>query len=483
MLFNLLRKFLRESESSQRPLYVPKVKNEHEFLSTGKTEKLRASHKRRKPNALGNTKQSGESRSKPYDKRKKSVAAPAAERVSLPWHDITSMLGQESVAKLDHSIQQLSKICKSNPLAAPEIATVLEQLEQARRTALITMQFVQSRTSAEHETGYVSLRQVVMEVLHQRAAWLKARDIKISVGPLDAKLIANITALFLLVDELVTWAAKLAPGVVIAINPSKLNRTGIQLLVFAKFGDRHTVEAEWTNVGWYLWHKLAAAVGGSAELNVMDDALCVSVTFVPILEKDLIGAPDKSSKQSALSTLPEMRVVPSLQKANTPAISATSMAVIFSGVESADHTNARELSHDKDVAEIVQGCHVFLIVSDLKIRDIAARAISGLGLHIKTISSVQEALLAASKSQIPHAVIFHSKINTGEILQLRSDWADTRKTAYIEICDADDSTATDSELANFHFTSIGTMSTAHVITNAVPDSLVPALVFELCKVL
>ena len=412
--------------------------------------------------------------------QKNKPSTSVQERHSLPWNDITHMLGLESTAALSNSIAEIEKICLQNPQMTSQLAPVIEQLEQARRTAMITLQFVRSRTVAEHETGYVSLREIAMEVLSQRSVWLEKRHIKVSVGPLDAKLVANITALFLLIDELVSWAGKLAPEIVIAINPSKLHRSGIQLLVYAKFAKGHALDAEWTNVGWYLWHKLATAVGGSAELNVMDETLCVSVTFVTTTAKQ--DKPEAAQKQQSKSAHQHANKQIANDIKPPEKAPAKSMSHLFSATANGQQTSVKELSHDKDIAAIVQGCHVKLIMSDDALKDQVIQAMTSLGLRVTHSKSVQAALLDTNDSQIPHAVIFHSQVNIGEVLQLRGKWAEIRATAYIELMDAEDA-ASETDNANFHFSSVGTMSTAHVTTHAVADSLAPALLFELCKVL
>jgi hypothetical protein len=496
MLLKLLKKYVSKPEyvnalHAERSTPVStlvndlKIPDQSEFLNTATSAYPQRKRKKRARASIADFSGGTQPQPRPGKSRRSGHNTPVAERVSLPWNDITHMLGHESTTALSNSIHQITKICEESPVIAMQLAPVIEQLEQARRMALITLQFVQSRTVAEHETGYVSLRQLVMEVLNRRAKWLKNRKIKIEVGPLDAKLVANITAMFLLIDELISWAGKLAPEIVVAINPQKLNRNGIQLLVFAKFGQSHAVDAEWTNVGWYLWHKLASAVGGSAELNVMDDALCVSVTFTPVAAHKPKGKSKTPSETELSRTKPE---TPPVNLHQDPAqlqtsASTKSLAHIFSGVELADQASVRELSHDQDIAAIVQGCHVSLIITEQKIRDAAIRAVSNLGLHVKLVRDVEDALLSTARSQVPHAVIFHSKINTGEMLQLRNEWAPIRKTAYIEICDAEDALVNSNDNANFHFSSIGTMSTAHVTTDAIEDSLAPALMFELCKVL
>ena len=419
--------------------------------------------------------------SSPYKPKKTQSDPPTSEKRSLPWNDITQMLGHESTTALSNSINEITTICEENPSIAGQLKPVLEQLKQARRTALITLQFVRSRTVAEYETGFVSLRQVVMEVLNNRAKWLEKRNIKVSVGPLDEKLVANITALFLLVDELVSWAGKLAPEIIIAITPGKLSQSGIQLQVFAKVARGHAPDVDWTNVGWYLWHKLATAVGGSAELNVMDQALCVCVSFTPITPR---------------KTLPEISYAPdpqdsiALQPANTDNKTtkhanahARSKKNVFSTFDSEHAASVRELSHDRDIAAIVQGCHVQLIMTDDAVKRQAIQAMSGLGLFISHAKNVEEAMRNSSVAQIPHAVVYQSNTNISEMLQLRLDWSKTRATAYIEISDHEvDSSGHDKD-ADFHFSSIGTMSTAHVTSHAISESLAPALLFELCKVL
>lgn len=503
MIFSLLKKralrsaFLRPSQIADLTDDSLDFANEEcqgtsSFENTGEAFDQPSVQENRVPGDLSNHPQQTRPQSRAYKPKKNRPSPSMPERRSLPWNDITQMLGHESTTALSNSIREITKICEHTPSVASQLAPVLEQLEQAHRTALITLQFVRSRTVAEYETGYVSLRQVVMEVLDNRAKWLEQRNIKVSVGPLDEKLVANITALFLLVDELVSWAGKLAPEIIIAITPSKMHRSGIQLLVFAKFEHGQAIDAEWTNVGWYLWHKLATAVGGSAELNVMDQALCVSVTFTPVAPKTSHpepGLPLESEASTHQAPEPFEHKPPQTAahaesdiRPDTKSTSKTG-SNLFSGYETGQGPSVHELSHDRDIAAIVSGCHVQIIISDVKLKRQTMQAMASLGLCVTQASSVQEALQQAARTQIPHAVIYQSGINISDMLQLRFEWAQTRATAYIELTDREFDATTRAENPDFHFSSVGTLSTAHVTTQAIADSLAPALVFELCKVL
>jgi hypothetical protein len=75
----------------------------------------------------------------------------------------------------------------------------------------------------------------------------------------------------------------------------------------------------------------------------------------------------------------------------------------------------------------------------------------------------------------PHAVVYDSALDPGDILQLRTDLAAIRRVAFVELSNL---TGPD-----FHVSSLGSMSTAHVSVHAIAQSLAPALVFELCKVI
>jgi hypothetical protein len=139
-----------------------------------------------------------------------------------------------------------------------------------------------------------------------------------------------------------------------------------------------------------------------------------------------------------------------------------------------DTTQTKELVLDHDIASIVAGCRVVLIAPEIATREAATQALANLRLDVRSTWSVLDAREALGNS-VPHAVVYDSCLDPGEVLQLRSDLGAKAKVAYVEL--------SNTYGPDFHVSSLGSLSTAHVSINAIRQSLAPALVFELCKVI
>ena len=344
---------------------------------------------------------------------------------AVPWADVTTKLGEEIAVSLQASLLHLQEIALLYPNVAPAIALAQDQIEHARRVAMIAQQFAtieSARTRQQSET--ISLREVVSEAVEQRAAWLRKRGVQVRMGLLDASVHGDAAALYSLIDQLVNWAGTLAPEIGFAIDEISPGQSA-RLQVFARTDARQLAPTVWQNVGWFMWHQLADTLGAKAELEVSEAALCVSVVFKPLPEP-------------------------------------------------AETTQTKDLELDHDIASIVQGCRVVLIASQPAICESAAAALANLRLDVRLAHSIDAAREALGAS-VPHAVVFDSRLDPGLILQLRSDLGAKGKVAYVEL--------TDNPGPDFHVSSLGSLSTAHVSLQAIAQSLAPALVFELCKVI
>jgi hypothetical protein len=107
-----------------------------------------------------------------------------------------------------------------------------------------------------------------------------------------------------------------------------------------------------------------------------------------------------------------------------------------------------------------------------------------LGLRVSACASVAQAKVLlglhadGSAVPLPHAIVFDTSVPMGEMMSLREQLAQQypeRKMAFVEL--------SDNVGSDFHVSQMGDASTAHVSLEAIPRSLAPALVFELCKVI
>ncbi len=354
-----------------------------------------------------------------------NTASATKDKQEVPWSDLMGNLGEEMAVALSDAASRLHDISQQHPLASPALASAIEQVEHAKRVAMIAQRFARFR-GAKHraQPEHLSLRDVVTQAIVQRAKWLQKRSVQARLGFTDAQVFADAPALFSLTEELVTWAAGLATEINFAFDEVPPQKSA-RLQVTARTNTAALNPQSWQNIGWFLWHQLARTLGAKAELEVTEHGLRVSVVFPP---------PPEPSQ----------------------------------------NIQAQEVVQDDDITAIVAGCRVMLIAPEMQTRQEAIQAISGLRLEVRNSWSVQAAREAFGDIA-PHAVVYDSALDPGEILQLRSDLGANSKVAYIELSNTSG--------PDFHVSSLGSLSTAHVSIHAIRQSLAPALVFELCKVI
>lgn len=384
--------------------------------------------------------------------KKRSLAKAAASPVQshgqeIPWSTLFLKLGEETSTSLTQALASLQEIALLHPNVAPSIANVTDQLDHARRVAMIAQQFTQSRGSRELQASEeVSLRQAVSDAITLRARWLHRRKVKARLGLLDAKIQANPAALSSLIDELINWAGGIARDIGFAVREPSPEQPGTQLIVIARLQTASLDPGQWQNVGWFIWHQLANSLGARAELQVTEEALSVTVDFAP--------AP------------------PSNSILNTQGMADSNL--------------------DTDISTVISGCRVLLLLASTEVHEQAHRAVSRMGLRVSACASVaqarvllglnaENALSSPSHSPphpLPHAIVFDDSAPMVEMMALRELLAKiypARKMAFVEL--------TDNVGSDFHVSQMGDASTAHVSQQAISRSLAPALVFELCKVI
>jgi hypothetical protein len=367
------------------------------------------------------------------------ASPPTAPGHEIPWSTLFLKLGEETTASLNQALAQLQEISLLHPNVAPAIANVTDQLDHARRAALIARQFSQLRGAREVEaTEEVSLRQVVSDAITLRARWLHRRKVKARLGLLDANIQAYPTALNSLIDELINWAGGIAQDIGFAVREPSNQVHAAQLLVMARVNTTSLEPGQWQNVGWFLWHQLAASLGARAELQVTQEALSVTVEFA--------APPPPSSLQISMA--------------------------------------APDSHLDTDMGAIIAGCRVLLLLGQAQVHEQAHRAVSRLGLRVSACASVGQARVLLGldvdtpQHPLPHAIVFDTSAPMAEMMGLRAQITEhypERKMAFVEL--------SDNVGSDFHVSQMGDASTAHVSLQAISKSLAPALVFELCKVI
>jgi hypothetical protein len=349
----------------------------------------------------------------------------AIDKLEVPWSDLMNTLGAEMATALAEAASQMHAIAARHPDAEPALAAALERVDHAKRVAMIAQQFSYARAArARGRAEDLSLRDVVAQALAQRKSWLQKRAVQARIGLLSAQVHCDAAALYSLVDELVNWAGSLASDIDFVIDETLPQRSA-RLQVLARTHTADLSPTAWQNIGWFLWHQLAGTLGAKAELEVTEQALSVSVVFAPM--------PDAA----------QLHAVP-------------------------------DLALDHDIAKIIAGCRVVLILAGPAQCQEALQALGNLRLDIRTTWSVQAAREGLGTGA-PHAVVYDGALPKDEVLQLRSELGAKARVAYVELCNTSG--------PDFHVSHLGSLSTAHVPVHAIRQSLAPALVFELCKVI
>ena len=380
---------------------------------------------------------------KPTPKRIAARAAVTAPNKEVPWHTLFHKLGEETALNMSEALALLQDIALLHPNVAPSIANVTDRLDHARRVALIAQQFTQLRGAAGQAPELLSLRQVVSDAITQRARWLHRRKVKARLGLLDAQVRVNPEVLAGLMDELINWAGGMAQDIGFAVREPTPAQPSAQLLVIARVATDSIAADQWQNVGWYLWHQLAGSMGAKAELQVTQDALSVTVEFA------LATAHAETTSDAAEGTQPQQ---------------------------------------DSDLHSVIAGCRVLLLIGSSQMHEQAHRAVSRLGLQISACASIAQARVLlglptdnrsdAQPAGWPQAIVFDGNLDAMQMMMLRQGiqaYGSPHKMAFVEISDHVGS--------DFHVSQMGDASTAHVAAKAISQSLAPALVFELCKVI
>jgi CheY-like chemotaxis protein len=351
---------------------------------------------------------------------------------ALPWPEMMTRVGTEVAEAIQRSLQLLHHV-RTNP-SDPETSNrhyneAIEQLEHAHRIAMVAKSSAQLHTQVnEARPEVIDMGEVARNALQMRLAYFKMRNIKARQSIKGSYVQADSALLHRLIDELLLWGASVSSEVALAVDTSSSSgRPRLRVYARGVFESQAGLIAPWENTGWFLWHQLTRMIGAQASIRTQQDMLTVNVKFPPVEPERLSFAND-------------------------------------------------DVSQDANARSVVAGCRVLIVTPDRHLAEAVYRLLGHLGLEIRHARDHVEAALMF-EDRGPHAVIYDDRMSMQACLAVRKVGQRRRAgTAFIEIAHAQG-------IADMQLSQSGGNSTAHVAVNALPSTLVSALVFELCKVI
>ena len=355
-------------------------------------------------------------------------ALAGADPLNLSWPEVVRQLGQEVAMSLNAASEQLERLNRLEPSLVRSLVPITESVERARQAGMAAQHVLRlCEDPPPQHREVLNLADVVRAVLTARADWLTRRQVTVRRGLAQTQVYADSSMLYMLVDELVLWAGQMTTN--IAITVDKSSRTGRPRLRVAAWCQPSQVpDPVWRSMRWTLWHQLARTLGALSQLDMREDHVRVTLNLAPVTEEQLSTAIEESVGPSSVSA-------------------------------------------------VIQGCRVLIVTPNAHRRAHCLQALAGYGLILDGAEDMYQAERLAAQ-HLPDAVVYDDNAGDGAIERLR-DMLHARSgtpAAFIEIHDQGGAT-------DFHASTIGSVSTGHVAAGSLNQSLGPALVFELCKVM
>lgn len=356
------------------------------------------------------------------------AAASSADSHSTPWPEVVRLMGEEVASALNTASEQLERLNRLEPGLVSGLAPLRDAIERARQAGLAAQQVLRLREDppAQHRE-VLNLADVARAALTARGEWLKRRQVAVRQGLAQAQVFADSSMTYLLIDEMLLWAGQLASDVAITVDKS--SRSGRPRLRVAAWCDPATTpESAWRSMRWMLWHQLARALGAQTQMDMRDDHVRVTVSMA-------------AATEAQLATAMEAHVGPS------------------------------------SVSAVIQGCRVLVVSAQAQRRAQCLQALNGYGVLVEQADGMHQATRLAEQ-HAPDALIYDASVPAAQMEQLRERIGAEAGSppAVIEINEQAGAT-------EFQASTIGAISTGHVAAGAIGQSLGPALVFELCKVM
>lgn len=354
---------------------------------------------------------------------------PQAESNGLSWPDVVRQLGQEVTGALNTATAQLDRLNRLEPTLVRSLAPLADAVERARQAGMAAQHVLRlCEDPPPQHREVLNLADVARAAITARDDWFKRRQVSVRQGMSQATVYADPSTLYLLIDELLLWATHLSSD--IAVTVDKSSRTGQPRLRVVAFCPPATMaDPAWRGMRWMLWHQLARAVDAQTRLDTRNDHMRVTLGLSTVTEAQLATAAEAPASPSGVSA-------------------------------------------------VIQGCRVLIVAGHALRRAQCLQALAAYGVVIDVAEDLASAQHVADQ-RLPDALIYDQRcVHADDIERLRESITQKAGTppAVIEIHEQNGAT-------EFHASTIGTVSTGYVAASAIPQSLGPALVFELCKVL
>lgn len=360
--------------------------------------------------------------------RSQSDAAVPEVRQAPSWQDLVRQLSDEVATLLQGASDQLGRLDRLEPGLVRSLAPIHDAVERARQASMAARHVLRLYEDPPAQRREVlNLADVAHAALTARAEWLRAHGVGVRQAFAPAMVYADSSLLYELVDELLLWVGQLGADISVSVEPARGTR-GPRLQVISQRQPASAPPAAWRGVRWVLWQQLARALGAQSELDLQDRHVRVRVQLPAVTEEQLARSVDESIEPSTVSAA-------------------------------------------------IQGCRVLIVAASAQRRAQCLQTLAGYGLVLDAVAGLHQAQQLALQ-RLPDAVVYDQSLAAGEVAHLRRQLNAHSGTpaAFIEILD-------DDEGADFRTSTQGGESTGQVRADALGNSLGPALVFELCKVL
>ena len=357
-----------------------------------------------------------------------SQGAASVDGQPEPWSEVVRLMGEEVSSSLAAASEQLDRLNQLEPSLVTGLAPLRDSIERARQAGLAAQQVLRLREDPPPQHREVlNLADVARAALTARGDWFKRRRVNVRQGLAQAQVYADSSMVYLLIDELLQWAGQLAGDVAITVDKS--SRSGRPRLRVAAWCDPATTpESAWRSMRWMLWHQLARALDAQAQMEMREDHVRVTLGMAAPTESQLATAMEEHHGPSSVSA-------------------------------------------------VIQGCRVLVVSGHAQRRAQCLQALAGYGVLIDQAEDVHQATRLAEQ-HLPDALVYDPSVPAAQMEQLRERIGAHAGSlpAVIEINEQ-------AGASEFQASTIGAISTGHVAAGALNQSLGPALVFELCKVM
>ncbi|MFN4266205.1 MAG: hypothetical protein ACK4F8_10730 [Aquabacterium sp.] len=349
------------------------------------------------------------------------------------WHELVAQVGRELAGPLTTAMERLNTWSTTGQVDRAGLRALKEEVDQARQAGIWCQQIARLASGrVQPSQERVHLTNTVQSVLAYRNRELQARGISISQTLLPAEILVDASMLFSLINSIIDWWLGQAIGQVeLRIDRTAWpERARLQCSFHHTPPDQQDAQAlppALSNLNWFVLEQTARTMGLSLERDTDSQRARLSVEFPNTVAIDLPTLIDEAYAD-----------------------------------------------HDAVNSKPLAGSHVLVIANRRDLRIQVREALKAMGLVLDFVSNLKEAS-EFCREGFPHAIIFEAGLHTAAFDKLAQDIRkEVPEFVFIELVDGSD---------HFDISSVSRTGMARVGTEAIPDALPSALVYELTRVM